>query len=192
MNKGRIMVVDDESILRMDLREMLEDAGYEVVEEANSGDLAVELAAAHQPDLIVMDVKMPGMNGIKASRIIQQSFHIPVLLLTAYSKTELVEKARHAGVIGYLVKPITERDLIPAVEMALAQAERLRELKAGIEKLEQKVEEQKKINKAKGILMEQYGWSEDEAYRRLRSHCMDQQIKMGEAADFILAKKRLQ
>lgn len=191
MSKTRIMVVDDESILRMDLREMLEEAGYEIAAEANNGDLAIELAAAHQPDLIIMDVKMPGMNGIKASRIIQQSFHIPVLLLTAYSKTELVEKARHAGVVGYLVKPITERDLIPAVEMALAQAERLKELKQELSQLEQKVESQKAINKAKGILMELYGWNEEEAYSRLRSHCMDRQIKMEEAAAFILKNKRL-
>lgn len=188
MNKARVMVVDDESILRMDLKEMLRDAGYNVVAEANSGDLAIELAAAHKPDLIIMDVKMPGLNGIKASRIIQQSFNIPVLLLTAYSKTELVEKARNAGVVGYLVKPITERDLVPAVEMALAQAERMQALKKDISTLEHQIDVQKKVNKAKGVLMEQYGWNEEKAYQQLRSYCMSHRIKMEEAADLILKK----
>lgn len=191
MSKGRIMVVDDESILRMDLKEMLIEAGYEIVAEANSGDLAIELAAAHKPDLIIMDVKMPGMNGIKASRVINQSFHVPVLLLTAYSKTELVEKAREAGVVGYLVKPITERDLIPAVEIALAQEERMQALKKDLYRSEYKLQVQKKVNKAKGMLMEQYHWSEEEAHRRLRSYCMSNQMKMENAANQIIEGKKL-
>lgn len=164
MGKHRLMVVEDESILRMDIKEMLIENGYEVVAEANSGDKAIELAATRKPDLIVMDIKMPKMNGIKASRIIYQAFQIPVLLLTAYSERDLVEEAKNAHILGYLVKPVTERDLIPAVEIALAQANRLKAMANDIKKMEEKIQDQKIIQRAKGILMEVYQVSEEQAF----------------------------
>ncbi|WP_027416109.1 ANTAR domain-containing response regulator [Aneurinibacillus terranovensis] len=191
MSKGRIMVVDDESILRMDVKEMLVEAGYDVVAEANNGDMAIEQAAIHRPDLIVMDVKMPKMNGIKASRIIQKTYGIPVLLLTAYSEQELVQEAREAQNIGYLVKPITERDLIPSVEIALGQAMRINCLLDSIKKLEHQLEIRKKIEKAKGVLMAEYHLGEEEAYRKLRTYCMNNRISMDEAADHVIAHRSL-
>jgi two-component system, response regulator PdtaR len=192
MGKFRMMVVEDESILRMDIKEMLIEAGYDVVAEANSGDVAIELAAIHQPDLIVMDVKMPKMNGIKASRIIYQTFQIPVLLLTAYSERDLVEEAKNAHILGYLVKPISERDLIPAVEIALAQASRLRALANDIKKMEEKLEDQKTIQRAKGILMEVYQVSEDQAFKMLRTYSMNHGKSMKQVADYILIHRHLE
>jgi AmiR/NasT family two-component response regulator len=191
MGKSRIMVVDDESIIRMDIKEMLLDAGYDVVAEANSGELAIELAGIHRPDLIVMDVKMPRMNGIKASRIIQQTWQIPVVLLTAYSQTEFIEEAKNAQIVGYLVKPITENDLIPAIEIALGQSKRLHSLMGNIKKLEQKIEDQKVIEKAKGILMEVEQLNEEAAYNKIRSYSMNHQLEMVVVAHEIIQHRSL-
>jgi response regulator NasT len=191
MGKFKVMVVEDESILRMDIKEMLKEAGYEVVAEANSGDKAIELAALHKPDLIVMDVKMPKMNGIKASRIIYQTFEIPTLLLTAYSERDLVEEAKNAHILGYLVKPVSERDLIPAVEIALAQASRLKDMANEIKKMEEKFQDQKVIQRAKGILMDIYQVSEEQAFKMLRSYSMNQGKSMKKVADYILLHRQL-
>jgi two-component system, response regulator PdtaR len=186
MSKGRIIVVDDESILRMDIKEMLLEAGYDVVAEANTGELAVELAALHRPDLIVMDVKMPRMNGLKASRIIQKSFNVPILLLTAYTEAELIEEAKEAHIFGYLVKPITEKDLIPAVEMALGQSKRLHRLLESIKEMEHKLEARKQIEQAKGILMDVHNINEEDAYKALRTYCMNNRKTMSEVAASII------
>lgn len=192
MGKYRLMVVEDESILRMDIKEMLVEAGYDVVAEANSGDKAIELAAHHKPDLIVMDIKMPKMNGIKASRIIYQAFQIPSLLLTAYSERDLVEEAKNAHILGYLVKPVSENALIPAVEIALAQAKRLVALAMDIKKMEEKIQDQKVIQRAKGILMEVYEVSEEQAFKMLRSYSMNHGKTMKAVADSILLHRRLE
>jgi response regulator NasT len=192
MGKYRLMVVEDESILRMDIKEMLIEAGYNIVAEANSGDKAIELAALHKPDLIVMDIKMPKMNGIKASRIIYQAFQIPSLLLTAYSERDLVEEAKNAHILGYLVKPVSENALIPAVEIALAQAKRLEALAMDIKKMEEKIQDQKVIQRAKGILMEVYEVSEEQAFKMLRSHSMNHGKTMKAVADSILLHRRLE
>ncbi|MGC4377575.1 response regulator [Fictibacillus sp. Mic-4] len=191
MSKPRIMVVDDESILRMDLKEMLTEAGYDVVAEANTGELAIELAALNQPDLIIMDVKMPKMNGLKASKIIDKAYHIPILLLTAYSESEFIEQSKNAGVIGYLVKPITEKQLIPAVEIALAQTKRMNDLRGNIKNLEQKIEDRKVIEKAKGILIDQYNLTEEEAYKKLRAYCMNHRLVMKDVANYVIKHKQL-
>lgn len=191
MGKSRIMVVEDESILRMDIKEMLKEAGFDVVAEANSGDTAIELAALHKPDLIVMDVKMPKMNGIKAGRIIYQAYQIPVLLLTAYSERDLVEEAKNAHILGYLVKPISERDLIPAVEIAMAQANRLKALTNDIKKMEEKIEDQKTIQRAKGILMEVYQVSEEQAFKMLRSYSMNHGKTLKSVSDYIILHREL-
>lgn len=191
MNKGRIMVVDDESILRMDIKEMLQEAGYDVVAEANNGEAAIELAAQHVPDLIVMDVKMPKMNGVKAARIINRSFDIPTILLTAYTEEELIAEAREAFIFGYLVKPITERDLMPAVEVAIGQARRVKSLMGSLKEMEKKMESRKRIERAKGILMDVYQLNEERAYQTMRTYCMNTRKTMDEVADHILHNRRL-
>lgn len=185
------MVVDDESIVRMDLKEMLEDAGYQVVAEANTGELAIEFAHMHRPDLILMDVKIPRINGLKASKIIQKSLQIPILLLTAYSQSEFIKEAKNANIVGYLVKPIMEKQLIPAVEIALEQAKRVHALLGNIKNLEQKIENRKMIEKAKGILMDAYQISEEEAFHKLRSYCMNHRTVMKDVAEYIIKYRHL-
>jgi response regulator NasT len=130
-----IVIVDDDPIIRMDIREMLEEEGYEVSGEARNGEEAIELVARLKPDLVIMDVKMPVMNGIKAAQIIRKLHDSSILLLTAYSQRELVQDAREAGVAAYLVKPVSEEDLIPAVEIALSQKEKIESLKKDLEQL---------------------------------------------------------
>lgn len=191
MNKGRMMVVDDESIIRMDLKQMLMESGYEVVAEANSGEAAIELAASHRPDLVIMDVKMPGMSGIKASRIIQQSFGIHVMLLTAYSREELIEEAKNSSVVGYLVKPVSKRNLIPAIEIALANIKKYEDMDIKNKELLNKMEVQKKVQQAKGVLMDVYHLSEEEAYRKLQFFSMSKGKKMKEVAEYIILHKDL-
>lgn len=189
--KGRIMVVDDESIIRMDLKEMLLEQGYTVVAEANTGELAIELASIHKPDLIVMDVKMPRMNGIKAAKVINSMYQIPILLLTAYSEANMIEEAKEAEIVGYLVKPISEKDLIPAVEIAMNQSKRLHKMLGNIKELEQKLVLRKRIEKAKGILMEVYQLTEEEAYKEMRSYCMKNRIEMILVAEHIIKERKL-
>ncbi|KEQ27059.1 MULTISPECIES: ANTAR domain-containing response regulator [Paenibacillus] len=186
--KNSIVVVDDDPIIRMDIREMLEEEGYAVAGEAKNGEEAIELVAALKPDLVIMDVKMPVMNGIKASRIIR-SLHdteTSVLLLTAYSQKELVQDARSAGVAAYLVKPVSEEDLIPAVEIALSQKERIDSLKKDLEQLKQSIEERKRIEKAKGIVMKTFALDEEEAYRKMRAASMAESMPLIKLADGIL------
>ncbi|AMA74704.1 Fis family transcriptional regulator [Aneurinibacillus sp. XH2] len=185
------MVVDDESILRMDIKEMLQEAGYEVVAEANNGETAIELAARHRPDLIVMDVKMPKMNGLKAARIIYRSFDIPTILLTAHTEEELIAEAKEAHIFGYLVKPITEKDLIPAVEVAIGQSRHVKSLLGNIKEMEKKMEIRKRVEKAKGILMDVYQLNEERAYQTMRTYCMNTRKTMGEVAEYVLKNRAL-
>ncbi|WP_165822530.1 ANTAR domain-containing response regulator [Paenibacillus montanisoli] len=188
--KHAIVIVDDDPIIRMDIREMLEEEGYHVVGEGKNGQEAVELAARLKPDLVIMDVKMPVMNGIKATRIIQgmQELGTSVLLLTAYSQKELVQEAREAGVIAYLVKPVTEADLIPAVEIALSQKARFDGLRRDLKQLRQSLEERKWVEKAKGVLMKRFGLDEQEAYARLRDLSMAERVPLPELAARFLAE----
>jgi len=182
-----IIVVDDDPIIRMDVREMLEEEGYVVSGEAKNGQEAIELAARLRPDLVIMDVKMPVMNGIKASHVIRGMQDAAVLLLTAYSQRELVQDARSAGVAAYLVKPVTEENLIPAVEIALSQKEKMDALKRDLERMKQSMEERKVIEKAKGIVMKTYALDEDEAFHRLRSASMAARMPLAKLAESILA-----
>ncbi|MCP3772666.1 response regulator [Paenibacillus sp. MZ04-78.2] len=186
--KNSIVVVDDDPIIRMDIREMLEEEGYAVAGEAKNGEEAIELVAALKPDLVIMDVKMPVMNGIKASRIIRNlhDTETSVLLLTAYSQKELVQDARSAGVAAYLVKPVSEEDLIPAVEIALSQKEKIDSLKKDLEQLKQSIEERKRIEKAKGIVMKTFDLDEEEAYRKMRAVSMAESMPLIKLADGIL------
>jgi AmiR/NasT family two-component response regulator len=162
----RILVAEDETIIRLDLRELLERAGFEVCAEAKDGLEAVELARSEQPDLAVLDVKMPRLDGIEAARRILDER--PILMLTAYGQDELVARAIEAGVFGYLVKPFREQDLLPAIRTARARHEELSALREQADSLAEALAARKSIERAKGLLMEREGLSEEEAFGRLR------------------------
>lgn len=184
--KKRILIAEDESLIRMDIRLMLEDNGFEVVGEAGNGDKAIELAFAHRPDLILMDIKMPKINGLQASQVIASQLDLPILLITAYSQKEFIEKARQDNIVGYLVKPISEANLLPAVEVALHQAEKTKRLKGDVQEAHQKVEKRKLVERAKGILMDREHLSETEAFKKMRSTSMSRQITLESLAKEII------
>jgi response regulator NasT len=164
----RILVAEDETIIRLDLRGLLERAGHEVVAEARDGEEAVELARAHEPDLAVMDVKMPRLDGIEAARRMLEERPIPIVILTAFDQRELVERAAEAGVYGYLVKPFREQDVVPAIELAKARYEELVAVRADADSLAQALADRKVIERAKGLLMEREQLNEADAFARLR------------------------
>jgi two-component system, response regulator PdtaR len=186
--KKRIMLVEDESIVRLDVAMMLKDAGYEVIAEASDGEKAIELAFSLKPDLIIMDIKMPVLNGLKASEVISNKFDIPILLLTAYSQREFIDKAKKANILGYLVKPISEASLIPAVEIALKQAENTLVYKEKVKEMNEKLKNRKMIEIAKGILMKKFNFPEEVAYKKMQSISMNKQIKLETVAKHIIAK----
>jgi two-component system, response regulator PdtaR len=164
----RILIAEDETIIRLDLRNLLEESGHEVCAEARDGAEAVELAQEHEPDLAILDVKMPRLDGIEAARRILDERPIPIVMLTAYGQDELVSRAVEAGVFGYLVKPFREADLLPAIATAKARHEELAELREEADSLAEALAARKAIERAKGLLMERDGLSEDEAFKRLR------------------------
>lgn len=185
--KKRIIIIDDEPLTRMDLKEILEDAGYDIVGEASDGFDAVELCRKEKPDLILMDIKMPLLDGLSASKMIQkEGIAGSIILLTAYSGKEFIEKATKAGVIGYLVKPIDERSLLPAVEVALAKGKEFNKIREDLKVTKEKLDSRKKVEKAKGILMIKYGLSEDESYNRIRTLSMNKRCSMKEIAEIII------
>lgn len=173
MKPSRIMIIDDESITRMDLKEILEEEGYQIAGVGKNGDEAVELAYRLKPDLIIMDVKMPKLNGIKAASIIKGFCDCAVILLTAYSHREFLEEAKKAGIQAYLVKPIKEKDLLPAIEIALSQRQQILSLQEKIYDLERKMTERKMIEKAKGIIMKRLNCTEEQAYRWMQKTSME-------------------
>jgi two-component system, response regulator PdtaR len=164
----RILIAEDETIIRLDLRDLLERAGFEVCAEARDGEEAVELARSEQPDLAIMDVKMPHADGIEAARRILDERPIPIVMLTAYGQEELVSRAVEAGVFGYLVKPFREQDLLPAIRTARARHEELQEVREEAESLTEALAARKVIERAKGLLMEREQLSERDAFARLR------------------------
>ena len=164
----RILIAEDETIIRLDLRGLLESAGHEVVAEARDGEEAVALARAHEPELAIMDVKMPRLDGIEAARRILEERPIPIVMLTAYGHDELVSRALEAGVFGYLVKPFREQDLLPAIRTARARHEELAAVRAEADSLAEALAARKAIERAKGLLMEKEGLSESDAFVRLR------------------------
>jgi len=164
----RILIAEDETIIRLDLRELLERAGFEVVAEARDGEEAVELARSAEPDLALLDVKMPRLDGIEAARRILDDRAIPIVMVTAYGEEELVARAVEAGVFGYLVKPFRESDLLPAIATARARHEELAALRAEADSLAEALAARKSIERAKGLLMEREGLTENEAFARLR------------------------
>lgn len=186
----KIVIADDEPITRMDIREMLEEAGYVVVGEASDGFDAIEVCKKHLPNIVIMDIKMPLLDGINASKIIiQEGLADGIILLSAYSDTNFVEKAKDAGVIGYLVKPLDNKSLIPAIEVAMAKSNELKEMKINMISIEKKLEARKVIEKAKGILMTQQGISEEEAFSMIRNLSMKKRVTMKDIAGIIIMSK---
>ncbi|MBC7259947.1 MAG: response regulator [Chloroflexi bacterium] len=186
MDRTRIVIADDESLIRIDLREMLSQLGYLVVGEAGDGQSAVNIARELKPDIVIMDIKMPDLDGIEAARILTQEKIAPVLLLTAYSDRELIDRAREASVAGYLVKPFRESDLAPAIEIALARFAEFRELEKEVGDLQETLETRKLVDRAKGILMDTQGLSEAEAFRRIQKMSMNTRKPMKEVAEAII------
>ncbi|WP_366916167.1 response regulator [uncultured Phascolarctobacterium sp.] len=187
MKKLRILLADDEAILRLDLREMLAEAGHDVVGEAANGEEAVKMARQLQPEFIIMDVKMPVMDGLTAAKIIAEENIAPVLLLTAYSQQDIVEKASDAGVIAYLVKPIREEQLFPAMEIAAKRFTEMQQLNLELAQLKDSLETRKLLDRAKGILMTAHGMTEQEAYRKMQQFSMAKRISLKSLAERIIA-----
>ena len=181
----RILVAEDEALIRMDLVEMLREAGYDVVAEAADGAQAIELAQLHKPDLAILDVKMPVLDGISAAeKIIDIA---PVLMLTAFSQRELVERARDAGVMAYVVKPFSIGDLVPAIEIAISRQTQMRSLAAEVADLHERLETRKLIDRAKGILMQALNLSEPEAFSWIQRAAMDRRLTMKEVAQAVIS-----
>ncbi|RJQ77623.1 response regulator [Pseudonocardiaceae bacterium YIM PH 21723] len=182
----RVLVAEDEALIRMDLVEMLREEGYQVVGEAADGEEAVRLATEHKPDLVMMDVKMPKMDGIEAASKIAGERIAPVVILTAFSQRELIEQARDAGAMAYLVKPFAKRDLLPAIELAVSRFAELRALENEVSGLNDRLETRKVVEKAKGLLMTQQGLSEPEAFRWIQRSAMDRRTTMKAVAQAVL------
>jgi len=183
--KVRILVAEDETIIRLDLVEMLAEAGYEVIAQAENGAVAVELAKQHKPDLAILDVKMPEMDGITAAE--QIILLAPVLMLTAFSQRELVERARDAGVMAYVVKPFSINDLVPAIEIAISRHKQMKSLESEVADIYERLETRKVIDRAKGILMKAMNLSEPESFSWIQKTAMDRRISMKEVANAIIS-----
>jgi AmiR/NasT family two-component response regulator len=183
----RVVIAEDEALIRMDLAEMLAEEGFEVVGEAGDGESAVTLAEQHRPDLVVLDVKMPRLDGIAAAERIANQRIAPVVILTAFSQRELVERARDAGAMAYLVKPFTKNDLVPAVEMAMSRFAELQQLEAEVSDLTDRLETRKVVDRAKGVLQQQLSLSEPDAFRWIQKTAMDLRLSMRQVAEGVIA-----
>jgi AmiR/NasT family two-component response regulator len=186
MERTRVIIADDESVIRADLREMLTTLGYLVVGEAGDGQSAVNSARELKPDLVIMDIKMPQMDGIEAAKVLTQEKIAPVLLLTAYSQRDLVDRAREAGVVGYLVKPFREQEIGPAIDIALARFQEFRELEKQVGDLNETLETRKIVDRAKGVLMDTQHLTEMEAFRKIQKMSMNTRKPMKEIAQAII------
>jgi two-component system, response regulator PdtaR len=183
----RVVLAEDEAIIRLDVKEILEEEGYSVVAETGRGDAAIELAREHKPDLTILDIKMPGLDGLTAAKTIASERLSAVLILTAFSQHDLVEQAREAGALAYLVKPFQKSDLIPAIEMALGRHEQLMALERENADLAERLEARKAIDRAKGRLMDEHGMSEAESWRFLQTSAMNTRRKIGDVANDVVA-----
>ncbi len=186
VERTRVIIADDESIIRADLREMLTNLGYLVIGEVGDGRSAVNLARELRPDIVIMYIKMPDMDGIEAAKILTEEQIAPVILLTAYSQQDLVERAREAGVVAYLVKPFREPDLTPAIEVALARFKEFQALRKEVADLKLAFETRKLVDRAKGILMDTQGLTEAEAFRKIQKMSMNLRKPMREVAEAII------
>ncbi len=182
----RILIADDESLIRLDLKEMLSHLGYDVVAEVGDGGAAIDLSRKLKPDLVIMDIKMPEVDGIAAAEILTREQIAPVVLLTAYSDQALVERARDAGVVGYVVKPFREAELLPVIELSLTRFAEFTALRKEVGDLRDALETRKVVERAKGVLMEVHGLAEADAFRRIRKTSMDSRKSMKEVAEAIL------
>ncbi len=186
MERTRVIIADDESLVRMDLREMLTNLGYLVVGEVADGKSAVNQARELRPDVVIMDIRMPDMDGIEAARVLTEERIAPVVLLSAYSQRELVQRAREAGVVAYLVKPYREEELSPAIEVALARFTEFKDLQKQVSDLQEALETRKLVDRAKGILMDKQGLTESEAFRKIQKMSMDNRKPMKDVAEAII------
>ena len=187
----RVLIADDDPIIRLDLKQMLESLNYEVIAEAGDGQVAVNLARSLTPDICVLDVKMPNMDGIAAAQILGDEGIAPAILLTAFSDKELVERAKEAGVFGYLVKPFKPSDLLPAIEVARSRYEENLQLSKEVASATEKLEARKLLDRAKGILMKDLNIDEAEAYRRIQLQSMNNRKSMREVAEAIILTKSI-
>jgi len=182
----RVLIAEDEALIRLDLSEMLREEGYDVVGEAGDGQEAVELAEALRPDLVIMDVKMPRRDGIDAASEIAAKRIAPIVILTAFSQRELVEKARDAGAMAYLVKPFSASDLIPAIELAMSRFAEITGLESEVADLSERLETRKLVERAKGILQAKHGMTEPEAFSWMQRAAMDRRTSMKRVAEVVL------
>ncbi|GAB2633527.1 response regulator [Nocardioides ginkgobilobae] len=182
-----VVIAEDEVLIRMDLAEMLAEEGYDVVGQAGDGARAIELAEELRPDLVILDVKMPVLDGISAAESIARQRIAPVIVLTAFSQRELVERARDAGAMAYLVKPFSQSDLVPAIEMALSRFAELRAVEAEVADLREQLETRKVVDRAKGVLQEQLSLSEPEAFRWIQKTAMDLRLSMKQVAEGVIS-----
>jgi len=185
-NKTRVLIAEDDAIIRMDLKEMLEEEEYEVLEAAD-GAAAVQIARDEQPSLVILDIKMPVMDGLVAAQKISEERLAPVLILTAYSQRELVERAAQIGAMAYLVKPFQKQDLLPAIEIAKGRYQQLAALADEVGDLTERLESRKQVERAKGVLIDRYGMNEGDAFRFLQQAAMDRRLSMREIAEAIIA-----
>lgn len=183
----RVVIAEDEAIIRLDLKETLQEEGYDVVGETGRGDEAVELVRQLEPDLAILDVKMPGLDGLAAAREISTEKKAAVLILTAFSQRDLIEQARDAGALAYLVKPFQRSELIPAVEIALGRHREMRALHDQTQSLEDQLETRKLVDRAKGILMDGHGMSENEAFDWIQKTAMNGRVKAKDIAEQVIA-----
>ncbi len=182
----RVVIAEDEAIIRLDLREMLEDEGYEVVAETGRGDETVELVEEHSPDLCIFDIKMPGMDGLAAASEVSSKRQAAVVILTAFSQRHLIEQARDAGVLSYLVKPFQREELVSAIEVAMGRFEEMRQLDATVQELQDQLEARKAVDRAKGRLMDDHGISEQEAFEFIQKTAMSKRSTMLDVANKII------
>ncbi len=180
------MIAEDEALIRLDLAEMLAEEGYDVVGQAEDGEKAVELAMEHRPDLVILDVKMPRLDGIAAAEQIAGQRIAPVVILTAFSQRDLVERARDAGAMAYLVKPFDQSDLVPAIEMAVSRFTELRQLETEVEDLTERLETRKLVDRAKGVLQQRLGLSEPDSFRWIQKTAMDLRLSMRQVAEGVV------
>ncbi len=183
----RVVIAEDEAIIRLDLKESLEEEGYEVVGEAGRGDQAIELVRELRPDLVMLDIKMPVMDGLTAARTIATERICAVLMLTAFSQREIIEEARDAGALAYLVKPFQKNDLIPAIEVAIGRFRELQALDGEVDALGEQLESRKLVDRAKGILMDECGYKEQDAFTFIQRTAMSDRCRMRDVADRVIA-----
>ena len=183
----RIVIAEDEAIIRLDLRETLEEEGYEVVGDCGRGDEAVALVKEKNPDVVILDIKMPVMTGLEAAKLITETKICPVVMLTAFSQREIIEQARDAGALAYLVKPFQKSDLVPAIELAIARFAEMQALSGEVAALGAQLEIRKLVDRAKGILLDKYAMNESDAFTYIQKLAMTERVKMGEISQRIIS-----